>query len=105
MTTFTLDQTSYGIVKVFENRHGDTYPVLPWEPKAAFSALAKLYRTHCQRGRLSSSFRDEWTQLSRRGWIGARGPSPAWRFLALNRAPPCCLARGDRSTTSGPVLP
>jgi hypothetical protein len=23
-----------------QNRHGDTYPDLPWEPKAAFTTLA-----------------------------------------------------------------
>ncbi|ATB46251.1 hypothetical protein [Corallococcus macrosporus] len=39
-----LDLASYGIVKVFENRNGDTYPDLPWEPKVAFSALAEFYR-------------------------------------------------------------
>jgi hypothetical protein len=31
---------SLGIVKVLENRSGDTYPDLPWEPKAAFTAVA-----------------------------------------------------------------
>jgi hypothetical protein len=41
-----LDLASYGIVKVFENRHGDTYPDMPWEPKAAFTALAEYYREH-----------------------------------------------------------
>jgi hypothetical protein len=39
-----LDLASYGIVKVFEDRHGDTYPDLPWEPKAAFTALAEYNR-------------------------------------------------------------
>jgi hypothetical protein len=39
-----LDLASYGVVKVFEDRHGDTYPDLPWEPKAAFTALAGYYR-------------------------------------------------------------
>ena len=38
-----LDLASYGIVKVYEDRHGDTYPDLPWEPKAAFTALAEIY--------------------------------------------------------------
>jgi hypothetical protein len=38
-----LDLASYGIVKVFENRHGDTYPDMPWEPKAAFATLADYY--------------------------------------------------------------
>ncbi|WP_378732024.1 hypothetical protein [Nocardia brasiliensis] len=39
-----LDLASYGIVKVFEVGHGRTYPDLPWEPKAAFTALAQHYR-------------------------------------------------------------
>jgi len=38
-----LDRASYGIVKVLEGRRGDAYPELPWEPKAAFAALAELY--------------------------------------------------------------
>jgi hypothetical protein len=29
-----------------EDRHGDTYPDLPWEPKAAFTAVADFCRTH-----------------------------------------------------------
>ncbi|MFD5113999.1 hypothetical protein ACFWNG_17040 [Streptomyces sp. NPDC058391] len=41
-----LDLASYGIVKVFDNGHGDTYPDMPWEPKAAFTALAEYYREH-----------------------------------------------------------
>ncbi|MEU9688278.1 hypothetical protein [Amycolatopsis japonica] len=40
-----LDLASLGIVKVFEDRDGDTYPGMPWEPKAAFSALADYYRS------------------------------------------------------------
>ncbi|WP_326672108.1 hypothetical protein [Streptomyces sp. NBC_01257] len=39
-----LDRASYGIVKVLENREGTTYPGLPWEPKAAFAAVAGHYR-------------------------------------------------------------
>ncbi|MEV2214924.1 hypothetical protein AB0H86_26345 [Streptomyces sp. NPDC050997] len=39
-----LDLASLGIVKVLEDRHGDTYPGLPWEPKAAFAAIADHYR-------------------------------------------------------------
>jgi hypothetical protein len=35
-----LDLASFGVVKVLEGRHGATYPNLPWEPKAAFTALA-----------------------------------------------------------------
>lgn len=41
-----LDLASYGIVKVYEDRLGATYPDLPWEPKAAFTALADYYREH-----------------------------------------------------------
>jgi hypothetical protein len=41
-----LDLASYGIVKVYEDRHGDTYPDMPWEPKTAFTTLADYYRTH-----------------------------------------------------------
>ncbi|WP_438947750.1 hypothetical protein [Streptomyces triticisoli] len=39
-----LDLASLGIVKILEDRHGDTYPDLPWEPKAAFAAVADHYR-------------------------------------------------------------
>jgi len=39
-----LDLASPGIVKILEDRHGDTYPDLPWEPKAAFTALAEYYQ-------------------------------------------------------------
>ncbi|WP_436788786.1 hypothetical protein [Yinghuangia sp. YIM S10712] len=39
-----LDLASLGIVKVLENRNGDTYPDMPWEPKAAFAAVAEHYR-------------------------------------------------------------
>ncbi len=39
-----LDLASPGIVKMLDNRHGDAYPDLPWEPKAAFTALADCYR-------------------------------------------------------------
>jgi hypothetical protein len=39
-----LDLASYGIVKVLEGGHGDTYPDMPWEPKVAFATLADYYR-------------------------------------------------------------
>jgi hypothetical protein len=39
-----LDVASYGIVKVYEDRFGDTYPDMRWEPKAAFTILANYYR-------------------------------------------------------------
>ncbi|GGL06109.1 hypothetical protein [Mangrovihabitans endophyticus] len=38
-----LDLASLGIVKVLEGRTGDTFPGLPWEPKAAFAAVAEHY--------------------------------------------------------------
>jgi hypothetical protein len=39
-----LDMASYGVVKVLDGRPGQTYPDMPWEPKAAFTALADCYR-------------------------------------------------------------
>ncbi|MGW5390229.1 hypothetical protein [Streptomyces koyangensis] len=38
-----LDLASLGVVKVLEGRHGDAYPDMPWEPKAAFAAVAECY--------------------------------------------------------------
>jgi hypothetical protein len=38
-----LDMASYGVVKVLEDRPGHAYPNMPWEPKAAFTALADYY--------------------------------------------------------------
>jgi hypothetical protein len=38
-----LDMGSYGIVKVLEDHRGQNYPDMPWEPKAAFAALAAWY--------------------------------------------------------------
>jgi hypothetical protein len=35
-----LDLASYGVVKVLDGRHGETYPDMTWEPKAAFAAVA-----------------------------------------------------------------
>ncbi|NKQ54425.1 hypothetical protein HFP15_16210 [Amycolatopsis sp. K13G38] len=39
-----LDLGSPAIVKMLEHGTGDTYPDLPWEPKAAFRAVAEYYR-------------------------------------------------------------
>ena len=39
-----LDLASYGIVKVLEHGHGEAYPDMVWEPKAAFRMLAERYR-------------------------------------------------------------
>jgi hypothetical protein len=38
-----FDMASWGVVKVLEHRKGSTYPDMPWEPKAAFTALADYY--------------------------------------------------------------
>ena len=40
-----LDRASVGIVKTLEGRRGETYPDMTWEPKEAFSAVARHYRT------------------------------------------------------------
>jgi hypothetical protein len=40
-----LDMASPGIVKMLDGRRADTYPDMPWEPKAAFAKLAECYRT------------------------------------------------------------
>jgi hypothetical protein len=39
-----LDLASYGIVTMLDGRTGAAYPELPWEPKAAFAAVADSYR-------------------------------------------------------------
>lgn len=38
-----LDIASGGVVKVYENENGKTYPDMPWEPKKAFYAISKFY--------------------------------------------------------------
>lgn len=38
-----LDLASVGIVKVLDGHNGSTYPDMPWEPKAAFTAVADRY--------------------------------------------------------------
>jgi len=40
-----LDLASFGVVKVLEDRHGETYPDMTWEPKAAFRLLARQWST------------------------------------------------------------
>lgn len=40
-----LDMASGGIVKVYTDRMGKTYPEMPWEPKAAFYTLAAYYKS------------------------------------------------------------
>ncbi|MEU3400457.1 hypothetical protein [Streptomyces filamentosus] len=41
-----LDLASYGVVKVYEDREGAHRPGLPWDPKAAFGAVAGYHRDH-----------------------------------------------------------
>lgn len=38
-----FDMASYGLVKVLEGSRGLRYPDMPWEPKAAFTTLARRY--------------------------------------------------------------
>jgi hypothetical protein len=38
-----LDAGSYAIVKVYEDRFGESYPDMRWEPKAAFRTIADYY--------------------------------------------------------------
>src|SRR5207244_8896991 len=38
-----LDMASYGVVKVLDGGHGQTYADVPWEPKAAFYTVADCY--------------------------------------------------------------
>ncbi|MCE7010248.1 hypothetical protein LWC34_46710 [Kibdelosporangium philippinense] len=39
-----LDMASPSIVKMLDGEHGTTYPDMPWEPKAAFAAIADYNR-------------------------------------------------------------
>jgi hypothetical protein len=43
---FDPDITSYSIVKSFADKHGATYPDMPWEPKESFKAVADYYAKH-----------------------------------------------------------
>jgi hypothetical protein len=40
-----LDLASGGVVKVYENKRGKTYPDMSWEPKKAFKALAEYFKS------------------------------------------------------------
>lgn len=40
---YNLDTASYAIVKSLPNGKGETYPNMPWEPKRAFTVLAKRF--------------------------------------------------------------
>ncbi|WP_342379934.1 hypothetical protein NVS55_10310 [Myxococcus stipitatus] len=39
-----LDLASYGLVRVLDQGRGVTYPDMPWEPKAAFTELARFHQ-------------------------------------------------------------
>jgi hypothetical protein len=41
---FDLDMASYGIVKSYNNKKGETYPDMSWEPKEAFYVVADKYK-------------------------------------------------------------
>jgi hypothetical protein len=41
-----LDLAGYGIVKVFDDRRGNTYLEMRWEPKAALATVGEYYRDH-----------------------------------------------------------
>jgi hypothetical protein len=44
---YDLDMDSMSLVKALpDGRHGSTYPDMPWEPKAAFAAVARHFGTH-----------------------------------------------------------
>jgi hypothetical protein len=43
---YDLDMASYSLVKSYANRHGTTYPDMPWEPKESFAAVAEYYANH-----------------------------------------------------------
>jgi hypothetical protein len=50
-----FDVASFGIVKILEpGRTGTTFPGLPWEPKAAFHAMAEFGRARKQGGRAAA---------------------------------------------------
>lgn len=40
---YDLDIASYGIVKVYENKFGETYPDMHWEPKESFKVIAEYF--------------------------------------------------------------
>ena len=40
-----LDMASYSLVKSYVDKHGTTYPDMPWEPKKSFKAVADYFAT------------------------------------------------------------
>jgi hypothetical protein len=43
-----LDIASGGVVKVYENKQGETYPDMMWEPKKAFYAISNFFNRRKQ---------------------------------------------------------
>lgn len=41
-----LDMASYSLVKSYADKHGTTYPDMPWEPKESFKAVADYFAKH-----------------------------------------------------------
>lgn len=41
--TYDLDMASYSLVKSYVDKHGSTYPDMPWEPKESFKAVASYF--------------------------------------------------------------
>ncbi len=41
--TYDLDMASYSLVKSYADKHGSTYPDMPWEPKESFKAVASYF--------------------------------------------------------------
>ncbi|HEX6551971.1 MAG TPA: abortive infection protein [Ktedonobacteraceae bacterium] len=48
---YDLDMASYSLVKSYADKHGVTYPDMPWEPKESFKAVAEYYANHQAGGR------------------------------------------------------
>ncbi len=40
---YDLDMASYSLVKSYADKHGTTYPDMPWEPKKSFQAVADYF--------------------------------------------------------------
>ncbi len=40
---YDLDMASYSLVKSYVDKHGTTYPDMPWEPKQSFKAVADYF--------------------------------------------------------------
>jgi hypothetical protein len=45
---YDLDMASYSLVKSYADKHGTTYPDMPWEPKKSFKAVADYFAKQIQ---------------------------------------------------------